>query len=547
MPKRQGKGIDTDKLVAAMKYSYGTHEAALKAFHEMGMPEARVYCGFTSAELREALTERTGQRVGWIDMTAKVPTTADGDIGEFLSIMARCQVKGKERDDVGFFFVRTIENTPAFLHQTVFNEATETWDRAVGHEKPDLFDCAWGVVAIHNGSSHCLPARITAGNAGVTAGAMLSLMNVGYHDFKCALCNVSMVVWREYEGVVSRGLSPMLIMDCDHVYHPDCVAEHFMTGKYVDNMRCVQCGTLMPMSPALDTPRSEADAAAVCPATMEASQRASPLEKTRSCTRAIYNANVMSTQTNIRVQLTHPPDDSPPPSCPPSPPPPESEGADAATAGMAQMGLEDEDDEWLGVEEVGAVSADVARRRADVHLVMDHTGVDFDTALAALKQAGDGEVVNAIMSIHDCAFGAGAPQPVRLIEEAQPELALPIVPKLQYTTLGFYSNSNVSVDIKHAGKTVRMELPVSAMNHDGSTHIYYLQVTRAHVTDDDGSTVSVIEGREYRPFLPMPENFRCATQSELDRHCRRFPDARGGMDWNAMVHMAVERAVAALA
>ena len=105
-----------------------------------------------------------------------------------------------------------------------------------------------------------------------------------------------------------------------------------------------------------------------------------------------------------------------------------------------------------------------------------------------------------------------------------------------YSVLGFSLGRNkwtVHVHLPGA-RTVELPLPPVSARHPGP-HIPYARVSHAHVVDSDG--FGVYPPRKYRPFVPLPDGTRPASQCEFDHWCAENPS--GPSDLNAAVWNAV--------
>ena len=99
----------------------------------------------------------------------------------------------------------------------------------------------------------------------------------------------------------------------------------------------------------------------------------------------------------------------------------------------------------------------------------------------------------------------------------------------------YVKNSNLYLDTDNG--TFKINVPENIPIND-ELKFKYKAVSRAHVIDKNG--FGLYEPRQWRPFVPLPDGFRNATQWEFDKYCYENPDERytgtpGYIDLNAVV------------
>ena len=112
-----------------LHYSYESHDAAMASFKAAGIGEAMLFPTYTPEDFQRRLQSKLatvikGVRV--VDLTAKVPTTPSGDLTHLVRLMHNCRLKSSSTTKVLFYFQRTRENSPAYVHLMAYGNNLTT-------------------------------------------------------------------------------------------------------------------------------------------------------------------------------------------------------------------------------------------------------------------------------------------------------------------------------------------------------------------------------------------------------------------------------------
>ena len=241
-----GHVADSTPMEKWLYYDYASHVDALKHFDKVNLTEARVMPRFSSAAVRHHLQDimkgcAPGVKV--MDITAKVPTTSRGSLVETVRTFIRCRQSAEENPNILWYCQRTPQNTPAFVHLFAYGHHPEVKKSKDGV----LEDATYGAIAFFRGEELTLPARLTVGSDETAAEVLASFANVGYGGFKCRICDGRLDCEAVVNGVRCRTISEMLISDCDHVFHPECMLRRAAEAK-PDADKCPVCRVQLPWS-----------------------------------------------------------------------------------------------------------------------------------------------------------------------------------------------------------------------------------------------------------------------------------------------------------
>ena len=283
-----------------LQYNYESHEAAAESFIRAGIAEAVLIPEYTSTTFRQRLQAKIltvvhGARV--IDLTAKVPTTPAGDLTEVVKLMHTCREQSRQNPKAIFYFQRTPENSTAFVHLMAYGNNLEPPEADAELPGPAT-DASYAGVAIFRENEITVPARLCVSSAELMAEFVASMLDAGYHGFKCGECHQPFVRWQLHRGQHVRALDELLLTNCDHVFHPGCIVARMRTSRPNRN-RCPVCAVPLPISAfpsdgairlddhvplSVDEPVSEAERAGVEP---------DPAKRFHAAVRAEYNANAL--------------------------------------------------------------------------------------------------------------------------------------------------------------------------------------------------------------------------------------------------------------
>jgi hypothetical protein len=227
-----------------VNYDYGTHQAAAKHFRSEGLAQFDVVPRYKAPYVRDkmqALMDRHAPGVKVFDLTPKVPTTASGSLLECIRTMVRCREAVASNPNILWYIQRTRENSPAFVHMFAYSQQVQQLGRAGA----PLADASYCGLAFFRGTEITLPARLAVGSGDLAAEIIVSHAGVNYHGFKCVECMQPFVKWTLVDGRNVKAIDSLLITDCDHMIHPDCVLKRAATGL-ADCSKCPACNTQMP-------------------------------------------------------------------------------------------------------------------------------------------------------------------------------------------------------------------------------------------------------------------------------------------------------------
>ena len=287
-----------EAMMRWLHYSYESHDAAMASFKAAGIGEAMLFPTYTPEDFQRRLQSKLatvikGVRV--VDLTAKVPTTPSGDLTHLVRLMHNCRLKSSSTTKVLFYFQRTRENSPAYVHLMAYGNNLTT--PAVKGELPGpALDASYTGVAIFQQHEVTVPARLCISSAELMAEFVASMLDVQYNGFKCGECHQPFVRWQNYRGTNVRGLDELLLTDCDHIFHPGCVVNRFRSRRPNCHL-CPVCAVPLPISAqpsegaiclesgkplSAETPISVAERAAV---------QKDPEQRFHAAARAEYNAH----------------------------------------------------------------------------------------------------------------------------------------------------------------------------------------------------------------------------------------------------------------
>lgn len=259
-----GNGTVTGNDITQMRhfrewvyYNYTSHEAAKQHFKRHGMGDVSIIPEWNSTQLKAAMQTRldsveAGVKV--IDATSQMPTACKGDLGQAVKRMTEMKDACKRNHKAMVVYQRTADNTPAFVHMLAYGARLHA---AIAGQDDKLNDCSYGAVVLFRGAEITLPARLCVGSADLAADVLITNADVHYFGFKCVICQRGFSEWDTVAGNPVRGLTEMLITDCDHVMHSRCMMQRVAEQRPGCD-KCPKCGDQLPWA----TYQSEEDEAA---------------------------------------------------------------------------------------------------------------------------------------------------------------------------------------------------------------------------------------------------------------------------------------------
>lgn len=275
--------------------TYPSHDAARAYFRSLGIGEAQTTGAYSSTdvvrELTAILKKATETDVKAIDLTAKCPTTATADLRPYLNALLSAQQASRQRPDVLFFVMRTMQNTPAYLHAILFGP-----HNAELHKEPPISDVNNGIAFFRN-KQVTIPPRMAPTSAWRVADMIATMMAVGHHGFNCQMCNTSMAVWGNRDGKHVQCVDNMLILDCDHCFHPRCIVNRLKSQSPMAD-KCPVCGDQLPIA----VQRDDGDTSNIRRAE-ESARKYSETDRWMACLRASYNNRALEGLSSVSSSL----------------------------------------------------------------------------------------------------------------------------------------------------------------------------------------------------------------------------------------------------
>ena len=204
-----------------------------------GWKQAKFVANYTPQQVSERLSLRLSELgIEVSDCTSAVPLGPDAPHTTFASTFASLEQVSELSPQKLFFFMRTRENTPAFLGGTTYTYAMEmgSRERAVEFTKKMTTPI---INAFHAGVNIMLPTVAAQGTADLPAHIIACMIKNKEHEFRCGLCHKPFLFKHDdmqYE------LKSFLASDCDHAFHPTCMKEYLSSGATA----CVLCGDAFP-------------------------------------------------------------------------------------------------------------------------------------------------------------------------------------------------------------------------------------------------------------------------------------------------------------
>lgn len=292
-------------------YAYVTHTRAVAHFIREGITEVRVVPRYSPSAVRDHLQKIMSMHapaVKVMDMTAKMPTTASGSLLPAIQMLIRCRQSAAQNPNIMWYVQRTPDNTPGFVHLFAYGNQVATPQSTGGA----LLDAAYCGVAFFRGLEITLPARLAVASGETAAEAIAAFAGVGYDGFKCEICHETFAKFHVIDGVPARAIDDMIISDCDHCFHPQCMIRRVSKG-HSDASKCPACNTQLPYS--LHTERNDVEVARQAgkrgrpshylgphSAQISAAGAASDADDYMAAVRAQYNATCLQ-KTGVPVQV----------------------------------------------------------------------------------------------------------------------------------------------------------------------------------------------------------------------------------------------------
>ena len=241
------ESMDGQRVAAARSElpNWETDEACLAGLKAAGFVYAAFTVTYEAAELCTELQAVLGPSRTVVDCTSLLPCGCGADHHVFPREIHRLNVESM-RDDSYFVFVRTCENTAAFLAGIrVYLQAGVLASIGVRDYMNHLNSPTPNAIVIDRGIVHMIPVQASAGGSAATAGKMVAALIKKDPDMAtCGICGKSFFGLSK-DGFVER-LATAIAGDCSHLLHENCVRLNLsLKGDAAKN--CPTCDLPLPL------------------------------------------------------------------------------------------------------------------------------------------------------------------------------------------------------------------------------------------------------------------------------------------------------------
>tara|TARA_B110001454_G_scaffold12334_1_gene11320 strand:+ start:23028 stop:23921 length:894 start_codon:yes stop_codon:yes gene_type:complete len=223
---------------SALNHGFLSYDDALRKCVEDGWDEAIFGPNFASTALVALLNEELQSDLEVIDKTPMLPRGHEGNYSVLPLVGYQLNKMSQEDTSKAFFLMRTKANTPAFLCGMMAGHVAERrgdYDAAKEHVRNSTTPAG---ILVHNGKQMIIPTIVVQGSEQIAVNMLCSMMDNDPAKFCCSYCGDTFIK----SNGIGWGTSGFLAFECDHVFHPWCIAKHYMAG----NRDCFICHRPLP-------------------------------------------------------------------------------------------------------------------------------------------------------------------------------------------------------------------------------------------------------------------------------------------------------------